>query len=236
MQFDVLPVTRFEQNCSILWCETTMKCAVIDPGGDIEQIINCIELLELEPEVALVTHGHFDHCGGAAAFAAETGARIEGPHIGDAHLVGRLEDAGQRFGHRLARNYQPSRWLEHGDTIHFGDEVLEVLHCPGHCHGHVAYFSPSARQAFVGDILFRNTIGAWEHADGNLPLLIESITNTLFPLGDDVGFVPGHGPQSTFGDERRTNPFVGDEAVAKWRKRKSGQEMEQPPGMSDPAV
>lgn len=228
MQFDVLPVTRFEMNCSILWCDQTMKCAVIDPGGDIEQIVNCIELLELEPEVALVTHGHFDHCGGATTFAAETGARIEGPHEGDSHIVGTLAEAGKKYGHRQARDYWPSRWLKHGDTIHFGEETLEVLHCPGHCRGHVAYFSPSARHAFVGDILFRGSIGAWEHGDGDLPQLIESIRERLFALGDDVGFVPGHGPQSTFGEERRSNPFVGDEALKRWRELKS-------PG-DDPAV
>jgi len=229
MQFEILPVTRYEQNCSILWCEKTMRAAVIDPGGDIGEILGFMELLEVEPEVALVTHGHFDHCGGAARFAELTGARIEGPHRGDATLVNGLEDAGARFGLSTAQNYQPSRWLEDGDVVRFGEEELQVLHCPGHSRGHVAYFSPSARQAFVGDILFRHAIGAWEHADGDLPQLIESIRDKLFALGDDVGFVPGHGETSTMGHERLENPFVGEHALQRWRELKSG-------GRADPAA
>lgn len=220
MQFEILPVTRFEQNCSILWCEQTMRAAVIDPGGDISEILGFMELLEVTPEVALVTHGHFDHCGGAAQFAEMTGARIEGPHRGDAHLVRGLDGAGERYGLKNSRNYEPSRWLEDGDEVRFGEEVLQVLHCPGHCHGHVAYFSDSARQAFVGDIMFRHAIGAWEHSDGDLPQLLNSIVSKLLPLGDDVGFVPGHGETSTFGHERIESPFVGEKALARWRNAK----------------
>lgn len=218
MEFDFLPVTRYKQNCSILWCEKTNRAAVIDPGGDLSEILNFIELMDLEPEVALVTHGHFDHAGGAAQFAEMTGARIEGPHYGDAPLISRLDELGEQYG-VPARSYVPHRWLEHGDRISFGEESLDVLHCPGHCSGHVAYFSPTRRQAFVGDILFRHTIGAWEHPDGNLPLLIDSIRSRLFTLGDDVGFVPGHGETSTFGHERKENPFVGDDAFARWMAR-----------------
>lgn len=218
MNFEVLPVTRFRQNCSILWCERTRQAAVIDPGGDVADILMYLELLELECKVALVTHGHFDHCGAAARLAGRTGARIEGPHIGDARLVAGLAAAGAQHGFS-AEPYSPARWLDHGDVVSFGDEQLDVLHCPGHSRGHVAYFSRSARQAFVGDILFRQAIGAWEHPDGDLPALVASIRDRLFPLGDDVGFVPGHGPQSTFGQERRDNPFVGDVAYARWFER-----------------
>jgi hydroxyacylglutathione hydrolase len=256
MEFEILPVTRFRQNCSIVWCEKTNRAAVIDPGGDLSEILNFVELLELEPEVALVTHGHFDHCGAAAQFAEMTGARIEGPHRGDAHLIERLpqqsiffaelararkagspdgnEDIVRRLEQLAAqpahatRSYTPARWLEHGDRVRFGEEELEVLHCPGHTKGHVAYFSPTRRQAFVGDILFRHTIGAWEHPDGNLPLLIDSIRSKLFELGDDVGFVPAHGETSTIGHERKENPFVGDEAFARWCARF--------PAASDPAT
>lgn len=220
MEFEVLPVTRFRMNCSILWCEKTSRAAVIDPGGDLSEILNFIELMELEPEVALVTHGHFDHCGAAAQFADATGARIEGPHRGDAQTVGRLSEMAGKYG-GSGRTFAPSRWLEHGDTVSFGEEELEVLHCPGHCGGHVAYFHRGARQAFVGDILFRGTIGAWEHPDGHLPTLIASIRERLFPLGDDVAFVPGHGENSTFGRERRENPFVGDLAYERWQQRQT---------------
>ena len=250
MEFEILPVTRFQQNCSILWCEKTHRAAVIDPGGDLSEILNFIDLLELTPEVALVTHGHFDHCGGAAQFAALTGSRIEGPHFGDAPLIERLPqqsayyaqmararlagepNGGEEIVERLqryseqtsagVRSYQPARWLEHGDTIRFGEQELEVLHCPGHSKGHVAYFSRSCHQAFVGDILFRGSIGAWEHPDGDLPMLIDSIRNRLFPLGDDVAFVPGHGETSTFGHERKENPFVGDAAYSRWKARFPG--------------
>lgn len=210
MQFEVLPVTRHAQNCSILWCEVTRRAAVIDPGGDLPEILNFLELLEVEPEVALVTHGHFDHCGAAAQFAAQTGARIEGPHRGDAHLV-------QGLG--AGAGFTPQRWLEHGDRVRFGEVALDVLHCPGHSRGHVAYFSAARRTAFVGDILFRHAIGAWEHAEGDLPTLLDSIRNRLFGLGDDVAFVAGHGEMSSFGHERNANPFVGDAAYAAWRGR-----------------
>ena len=227
MEFDILPVTRFAMNCSILWCEKTNRAAVIDPGGDLAEIINFLELMELEPEVALITHGHFDHAGGAAQFAAMTGARIEGPHRGDAHVVARLGELGGKYG-VPAQSFEPSRWLEDGDTVRFGEEYLEVLHCPGHCRGHVAYFSAAKRQAFVGDILFRGAIGAWEHPDGDLPTLVTSIREKLFALGDDVGFVPGHGECSTMGRERIHNPFVGEDAMTKWRAKFGG--------MPDPAV
>ncbi|WP_052223379.1 MBL fold metallo-hydrolase [Novosphingobium malaysiense] len=247
MEFEILPVTRFEQNCSIVWCEETRRAAVIDPGGDIPEIVNFIELLDLEPEVVLVTHGHFDHCGGAAQFAALTGVRIEGPHREDAHLLRNLAEQPAFHAARAAaqagapltardiamrsaegelpqpgsgvRSFTPDRWLEHGDRVRFGKEELEVLHCPGHTHGHVAYYNAAGRRAFVGDILFRHTIGAWEHPDGDLKALVHSIREKLFVLGDDVAFVPGHGDSSTFGHEREANPFVSDAAFARWRDR-----------------
>ena len=219
MEFEVLPVTKYRMNCSILWCEKTLRAAVIDPGGDIDEILNIIDLLELEPEVAVITHGHFDHCGGAARFAEMTGARIEGPHLGDRPVIDRLDEIAAERGF-AGRRFEPVRWLDHGDVVTFGEERLDVLHCPGHCHGHVAYFSAARRQAFVGDILFRGAIGAWEHPDGDLPELVSSIRNKLFTLGDDVAFVPGHGEGSTFGRERRGNPFVGDAAYERWRRRR----------------
>jgi glyoxylase-like metal-dependent hydrolase (beta-lactamase superfamily II) len=222
MNVEWLPVTRFEQNCSILWCEATRKAAIIDPGGDLDQLEMLLELEGLDLEVVLVTHGHFDHAGGAAALAAATGARIEGPHRGDEHLIAKLAEQGRKYGGVRAESYTPDRWLSHGDQIRFGEETLEVLHCPGHTRGHVAYFHRPSRFAFVGDILFRGAIGAWEHADGDLPLLLQSIRSKLFALGDDVRFLPGHGETSTFGRERISNPFVGDDSLAMRRARAQG--------------
>ncbi|MDB5724196.1 MAG: metallo-beta-lactamase family protein [Novosphingobium sp.] len=221
MQFEVLPVTRYAMNCSILWCEETGRAAVIDPGGDIDKILNFIELMDLVPEVALVTHGHFDHCGGAARFARLTGARIEGPHRGDETAVRSIKEQG-KLRSIPAEPFEPSRWLEDGDIVSFGNVTLNVMHCPGHSPGHVAYYNSEKRYAFVGDILFRGAIGSWEHRDGDLTKLVDSIRHRLFPLGDDVGFVPGHGSGSTFGRERAENPFVGDEAYALWCCQRDG--------------
>lgn len=215
MQYEVLPVTRFEQNCSILWCERTYRAAVIDPGGHLELIENLLELQGLTLKVVLVTHGHMGHAGGAAALAMRSGARIEGPHRAEESLVVQLAEQGKRYGLK-AQPYSPQRWLDDGDRVRFGEQELHVLHCPGHTRGHVAYFSAVARTAFVGGILFRGSIGAWEHADGNLPALLRSIRHKLFALGDDVRFVPGHGAMSTFGRERDENPFVSDAAAARW--------------------
>ena len=159
-----------------------------------------------------------DHAGGAAALAAATGARIEGPHQADAHLLQSLDQQGQRFGIR-AQSFVPDRWLKDNDIVTFGAESISVLHCPGHTQGHVAYYHPQTKFAFVGDILFRHAIGAWEHRDGNLAQLVHSIRSKLFTLGDDVHFVPGHGATSTFGHEREANPFVGDAAMAAWTAR-----------------
>ena len=220
MQFDWIPVTRFEQNCSILWCEATHRAAVIDPGGDIELITDLLEWQELKLEVVLVTHGHLDHAGGVHKLATVTGARIEGPNEGDAELIAGLAEQGRRFGGR-PEAFTPDRWLNDGDQITFGEERIEVLHCPGHTKGHVAYHHRPSKSAFVGDILFRGAIGAWEHRDGDLRQLVDSIRLKLFPLGDDVKFLPGHGEVSTFGQERVSNPFVGDAAMARWRLRTS---------------
>lgn len=217
MKVDWIPVTRFEQNCSILWCEVTRRAAVVDPGGDLELIQDFLEWENLALEVILVTHGHFDHCGGAKELAVRTGARIEGPHRNEKHVLDGLAEHGGRYGVR-AQPFLPDRWLADGDRVTFGEVEIEALHCPGHSKGHMAYFHAPTKMAFVGDILFRGAIGAWEHSDGNLVQLVGSIRDKLFPLGDDVRFVPGHGETSTFGQERRDNPFVSDAVMEKIRR------------------
>ena len=216
MQIDWIPVTRFEQNCSIHWCDATRRAAVVDPGGDLYRIQDFLEWEKLTLEVILVTHGHLDHAGGAAQLAVETGARIEGPHRGDEDLVRDLERQGRMFNLKV-QSYTPDRWLEQGDQVQVGEQLIDVVHCPGHTRGHVAYFHEPSRFACVGDTLVLHSIGAWEHEHGNLADLVSSIRERLFPLGDDVRFLPGHGETSTFGHERRKNPFVGDEALARYR-------------------
>jgi len=218
MPFEIIEVSRYQLNCSLVWCEQTGAAAVIDPGGDHHQIFAMIDLLEVTPEVVLITHGHFDHAGQAKAFAERAGVPIVGPHRGDAGLIASLPEQGVKYGAQCL-NFEPDRWLDHGDVVRIGTEVLDVVHVPGHCRGHVAYVNRRERHAFVGDILFHGAIGAWEHPDGDLVQLVTNIRHRLFPLGDDIVFVPGHGPTSTFGHERLTNPFVGEAAWQRWQQR-----------------
>jgi glyoxylase-like metal-dependent hydrolase (beta-lactamase superfamily II) len=201
-------VTPFAQNCSVAWCERTGRAAVIDPGGDLDRIAQVIERAEVSVERVLLTHGHLDHVGAAGALAARYGVPIEGPHRADAYWLDALPDQAAMFGLPRAAPCVPDRWLEDGDTVSFGDERLAVLHCPGHTPGHLVFHHGASRVAFVGDVLFAGSIGRTDFPGGDLEQLLQSIRKKLFVLGDDVRFVPGHGPESTFGVERRTNPFV----------------------------
>ncbi|MFP5382742.1 MAG: MBL fold metallo-hydrolase [Gammaproteobacteria bacterium] len=208
----IIPVTRFEQNCSLLWCEETKRAAVVDPGGDVEEILAAVEEAGVIVERILLTHAHIDHAGGAADLAARLQVPIEGPHEGDRFWIAQLPQQSKMFGFPPAQAFEPDRWLKQGDTVQVGNTTLDVYHCPGHTPGHVVFFSAGDRLAIVGDVLFQNSIGHTDFPGGNHQQLIRSIRETLFPLGDDVAFIPGHGPMSTFGDERRYNPFVGDGA------------------------
>jgi len=214
LQCRVIPVTRVAQNCSLLWCLETSRAVVVDPGGEIERLLRAIDEEGVEVERLLVTHPHPDHAGAAADLAARLQVPIEGPHRGDDALLQRMCRMGEELGFDCSP-FVPARWLEDRDPIAVGHQTLLALHCPGHTAGHMAYFSPDARIACVGDILFRGRIGAtagpFEHLE-----LLRSIRRKLFPLGDDVLFVPGHDRLSTFGDERRDNHAVSDRAAERY--------------------
>lgn len=209
MRVAIVPVTAFEQNCTLLWCTKTMKAALVDPGGDLDKLKLALERAGVTLEKILVTHGHMDHCGQAGVLAKEMGVPIEGPHEGDRFWIEGLDDASMRFGLE-GESFEPDRWLHGGDKVTVGELELDVLHCPGHTPGHVVFFHRPSRFALVGDVLFAGSIGRTDFPQGNHQQLLDSITGELWPLGDDVTFVPGHGPTSTFGQERRTNPFVAD--------------------------
>jgi glyoxylase-like metal-dependent hydrolase (beta-lactamase superfamily II) len=213
----VAPVTPLQQNCTIVWCVKTRKAAVIDPGGEAPRLLEILEDQGLTLEKIWITHGHMDHAGGAAALKAATGVPIEGPHRGDAPLIARIGDSGRRFGMPDAQPFTPDRWLEDGDVVTLGETIWEVYHCPGHTPGHVVFFNREGRFAQVGDVLFAGSIGRTDFPGGSYPELIASITGKLWPLGEDVTFVPGHEQISTFGRERRTNPFVADAVLAEMK-------------------
>ena len=213
MKFGVIPVTPFQQNCSILFCEESGAAAIVDPGGDIDRIVATIEKVGAKPERIFLTHPHIDHAGGTAELARRLGIPIEGPQREDLFWIEQLPGQSQMFGFPPAEAFVPDRWLEDGDSVRFGNVELAVLHCPGHTPGHVVFFSAAERLAIVGDVLFAGSIGRTDFPRGDHATLIRSITEKLWPLGDDVTFIPGHGPLSTFGEERASNPFVGDRAL-----------------------
>ena len=209
MDFEIIPVTPFEQNCSLIICPKTQRAALVDPGGDLDQLKAAAEARGVTIEKILLTHGHIDHCGEAGLLAKELGVPIEGPHRDDAFWIEQLPTQGKMFGFPALAPFLPDRWLVDGDTVTVGELVLEVIHCPGHTPGHVVFVDLVARIAFVGDVLFAGSIGRTDFPKGNHEDLLRSIKERLFPLGDDMAFVPGHGPMSTFGEERVSNPFVG---------------------------
>jgi len=210
----VVPVTPLQQNCTIIWDDETKEAAVIDPGGEVPQLLQILKEHGLTLKKIWITHGHLDHAGGTAALKEATGALIEGPHRDDAFWIEDIETSGRNYGMPEAKSFVTDRWLEDGDRVQLGEVVFEVFHCPGHTPGHVVFFNRDARLAQVGDVLFQGSIGRTDFPRGNHNDLIASITQKLWPLGDDVRFVPGHGPMSTFGAERQHNPFVADKVLA----------------------
>ena len=215
LKHEIIPVTVFEQNCTLFWCSETKQAAVVDPGGDIEKIKAGISKHGLTLEKILITHAHIDHAGATDALASYFDVLIEGPHKEDQLWIDGIEDQKQRFGGSFsyATTFTPNRFLDQGDTVSFGNIVMEVYFCPGHTPGHVVFFHRESKLAQVGDVLFSGSIGRTDFPRGDHATLINSIRNNLFHLGDDVRFIPGHGPMSTFGQERRNNPHVSDAAV-----------------------
>lgn len=210
MQYGIVPVTPFQQNCSLLRCEQTGRVALVDPGGDPERIRAALDEIGGTPEKILVTHAHLDHVGAVALLARELDIPVEGPHRDDAFWIEMLPQQAQMFGFPPPESFTPQRWLEEGDVVSVGNLSLQVYHCPGHTPGHVIFFQPEERLAVVGDVLFAGSIGRTDFPKGDYRQLVDSIREKLFPLGDDVQFIPGHGPMSSLGQERRHNPFVSD--------------------------
>ncbi|GAB2198817.1 MBL fold metallo-hydrolase [Sessilibacter sp. MAH4] len=210
LKFELVPVTHFQQNCSVVWCSETNQAALIDPGGEPERIMQVVERLKLTVVAIWLTHGHLDHVGASNALAKTLKVDVIGPHKDDEFWLKALPEQSKMMGFTAHDALAPTRWLNDGDTLSLGNLTFSVLHCPGHTPGHVVLFEPNSKMAFVGDVIFAGSVGRTDFPRSNSQQLIDSIREKLWPLGDDVKFVPGHGPMSTFGQERRVNPFVAD--------------------------
>ncbi|HEU0198486.1 MAG TPA: MBL fold metallo-hydrolase [Nevskiaceae bacterium] len=210
LNFEVIPVTPFQQNCSLVWDADTLRGALIDAGGEVDRLLARVQEHGVQLEKLLVTHAHVDHASGVATLAAKLGLPIEGPQEEDQFWIDLLPMQAKQFGFPPAQVFTPTRWLHDGDTVSVGGLHLAVFHCPGHTPGHVVFLHAPSKLAFVGDVLFKGSIGRSDFPRGDYAALVRSIREKLFPLGDDIRFVPGHGPMSTLGAERRNNPFVAD--------------------------
>ena len=210
LKYETIPVTAFAQNCSLVWCDQTLKAAVIDPGGDLDEVLQVVQRRGVHLEQIWLTHAHIDHAGATGELAKRMNLPIVGPHEEDQFWIDALPEQSRMFGFPQAIAFTPTRWLHDGDTVNIGLSELKVRHCPGHTPGHVVFHSEEAKRAFVGDVLFAGSIGRTDFPRGDHATLIASIRQRLWPMGDDIVFIPGHGPESTFGRERRSNPFVAD--------------------------
>lgn len=213
MRYQIVPVTPLQQNCSILWDPDTKRAVVVDPGGEIERIEATLKRLDVEIERILLTHGHIDHVAGASSLRERTGVPIEGPHLADAFWIRTLPSQSNVFGFPPTSAFEPDRWLEDGDEVTVGGLRMSVVHCPGHTPGHIVFHHAPSRLLIVGDVLFQGSIGRTDFPKGNHEDLTRSINERLLPLGDDTAFIPGHGPMSTLGVEKRSNPFLNPDAM-----------------------
>ena len=203
----IIPVTPLQQNCTLLWCTATMHGAFVDPGGDLPRLKAAAAQAEVTIEKILLTHGHIDHCGSAGVLAEDLGVPIEGPHEADIYWIDRLVEDGAKYG-ITGKPFEPSRWLKDGDQAQVGELIFDVRHCPGHTPGHVVLYEPNEQAVFVGDVLFAGSIGRTDLPGGSMEQLLDSIKNKLLTLPDDVTVYSGHGPLTTIGEERLTNPFL----------------------------
>ena len=210
LHYHTIPVTAFQQNCSLVWCDVTSQATVIDPGGDLPLILDAVAQRGLSLVQIWLTHAHIDHAGGAGELADMHALPITGPHPADQFWIDGLPQQSAMFGFPPARQFTPTRWLHDGDTVQIGQETLHVRHCPGHTPGHVVFHAPQIERCFVGDVLFAGSIGRTDFPQGNHQHLVDSIVQRLWPMGDQTVFIPGHGPESSFGRERRSNPYVGN--------------------------
>lgn len=210
LQFKIIPVTKFQQNCTLFWCDETLEGALVDPGGDVEVINSVIESEGVELKKVLLTHAHIDHAGATNKVSKLYGVPIEGPHIEDQFWIDLFPKQEEMFGFEHTEAFTPTRWLDQGDTVTFGNIELSVYFCPGHTPGHIIFFHEESKLAQVGDVLFCGSIGRTDFPRGDKETLVKSIRNNLFSLGDDVRFIPGHGSMGNLGHERKTNPHVGD--------------------------
>ena len=221
----IIPVTPFQQNCSLLWDRDTMEGVFVDPGGETEKLMQVAKEIGVTSKEVWLTHGHLDHAGAADEVRELTGAPVIGPHKDDQWLMDDIKEQWQKYGVTDGpRNVVPTRYLEEGDTLTLGAYTFNVVHTPGHTPGHVVIYNTEVKIAFVGDVLFRGSIGRTDFPKGNLDQLVNSITTKLWPLGNDITFIPGHNQHSTFGHERQTNPFVSDSAVAQMKAQQQQQQ------------
>lgn len=210
IQIRIIPVTPLQQNCSLIWDTQTKQAVFVDPGGDVDMLLGALERFGLTLKEMWLTHGHLDHAGAAHQLRETLGVPVIGPHKDDQFWLDQIESSAVKYGLNGLKNVTPDRYLEDGDVLELEGVKFDVVHTPGHTPGHVVIHNRDAKIAFVGDVLFQGSIGRTDFPRGNHDQLIDSITSKLWPLGDDMTFVPGHGPASTFGQERRSNPFVAD--------------------------